>query len=131
MKILKPILLSLLTLSLFSATSGAQSRMNRVAWSERSLALPSTEAPNAIDSSIERFWNTPKGHSTPNITAREATPNNTQSRSSPQNNTLEQSRNTRERRGFFGINLFNVIPIIDIVHGNVVTENNDRVTSKK
>jgi hypothetical protein len=42
-----------------------------------------------------------------------------------------QDRSTRERRGYFGINLFNAIPIIDFVHGNVTSSSTDRVEGRR
>ncbi len=44
---------------------------------------------------------------------------------------MDQRREERERRGYFGINLFNLIPLIDIVHGDVTTESADRVKGRK
>ena len=108
-------------------------RMERISWTDRGLSNPPLSHSSSLDSTIEQFWNVklaeePVRRSEPRAPLR--TPSCSASRS---NHSMEvkQDRNTRERRGYFGINLFNAIPIIDFVHGSVTTDSSDNVKGRR
>ena len=108
-------------------------RMQRVSWTDRGLSNPPLSQTSSLDSTIEQFWNV-KLAEEPVRTTEQRAPRSTPSCSAPRSNhTMEvtQDRNTRERRGYFGINLFNAIPIIDFVHGSVTTDSRDNVNGRK
>ncbi len=115
-----------------SISAQAQTRMQRVAWTDRTLTNPPLTEQTSIDGSIERFWNLPNDPKEGKIRSlvRPAPRERVVSRTS-NGVAMEQKRDVRERRGFFGINLFNMIPLIDIVHGDVVTESSDNVSGKR
>jgi hypothetical protein len=115
-----------------SISAQAQTRMQRVAWTDRTLTNPPLTEQTSIDGSIERFWNLPDDPKEGKIRllVRPAPRERVVSRTS-NGVAMEQKRDVRERRGFFGINLFNMIPLIDIVHGDVVTESSDNVSGKR
>lgn len=97
-------------------------------WTDRSLTNPPLSTQTNINASVERFWDLPdesgatRNHSEPHRSI--VTP-------ASKRGSLKQKRETRERRGYFGINLFNLIPLVDIVHGDVITESVDRVEERK
>jgi hypothetical protein len=118
--------------SLLGLSAQAQTRMQRVAWTDRTLTNPPLTEQASINGSIERFWNLPvdqkegKSRSLTRPAHRKGV-----ALSTSNGVAMEQKRVVRERRGFFGINLFNLIPLIDIVHGDVVTESSDNVSGKR
>jgi hypothetical protein len=88
---------------------------------------------SSIDSTINQFWNVtlseaPVQERKPSVSY--STPTCSPSRPVPGTEVV-QDRSTRERRGYFGINLFNAIPLIDFVHGNVTTDSSDRVQGRR
>ena len=94
---------------------------------------PALTTRTSIEGSLERFWNLPKGaevstelRNRPLLKSR-----GSEFRSMRQGVSMEQKRDTKERRGYIGINLFNLIPLIDIVHGVVDEESVDRVQGRK
>jgi len=120
-------------LSLWSVAAGAQTRLNRAMWTDRSLTNPPFVEQASIDTSLEGFWNLPEEPKVTKSCSSVKRPMDTRvlSDSVRKGASMEQKREVRERRGFFGINLFNLIPLIDIVHGEVTTESSDRVRGRK
>ncbi len=134
------LILGLLCLS--TAQAHDSTRLNNLMWTDRNATNPPLSRPEStINSSIERFWNlpespTPVRRSTaqPRCAPRphyhpshSCNPRN----NPPAKNRLVQDQNSRERRGHFGINLFNMIPLIDIVHGSSESSNSDHVEASK
>lgn len=114
-------------LSICVASAEAQTRMNRVMWTDRSQTNPPLSEQTRIDGSIERFWNLPEEpRRAQSHSARPQKRLDTLSVPASRGTSVGQKREVRERRGFFGINLLNMIPLIDIVHGEVVSESLDR-----
>ena len=118
--------------SVSSLSAEAQAKPNQVMWTDRTLTNPPLVEQRSIDGSMERFWNLPDN---PNVAKSQSVKRPMHSRTSSvparKSASMEQKREVRERRGFFGINLFNLIPLIDIVHGEVTTESLDSVEGKK
>lgn len=111
----------------------AQSRSSRPAWTDRMASNPALSAQTSIERSLERFWNLLEG----SVASSEPSDRplskkrSTEIRSARRGVSIEQKRDTKERRGFIGINLFNLIPLIDIVHGVVDEESVDHVEGRK
>lgn len=108
-------------------------RMDRIRWTDRGLSNPPMSKESSIDSTIEQFWNVKlqeeplrTTRSTPSVTLPSCA-----SQRSSHSVEVKQDRKTRERRGYFGINLFNAIPIIDFVHGSVTTDSSDNVAGRR
>ncbi len=120
-------------LILVTASADAQSRSSRSAWTDRTATNPALSTQTPIEVSLERFWNLPEGSEL----SRElrdrplSKSRGPERRSTRQRVSMEQKRDTKERRGYLGINLFNLIPLIDIVHGVVDEESVDRVEGRK
>jgi hypothetical protein len=115
------------------STLNADSRMNRLSWTDRGVSNPPLTESSSIDSTIETFWNVTLAEeattkSAPRVTS--TPPGSTSTKIVP-STQVEQDRSTRERRGYFGINLFNVIPLIDFVHGDVTSESKDNVKGRR
>ncbi|MCZ6674589.1 MAG: hypothetical protein O7C75_16800 [Verrucomicrobia bacterium] len=116
-----------------SSSAEGKSRMQRVAWTDRSLSNPPLVEHSSIDSTISQFWNVTlvpeskvETEVEPKVSYRSTVP------AKPGPSTrVSQDRNTKERRGYFGINLFNVIPLIDFVHGEAQTTSLDHVEGQK
>lgn len=124
--------MTVVALSVWSVSAGAQTRTNQVMWTDRTLTNPPLVEQRSIDGSLERFWNLPDN---PKVEESQSVERPMRSRASSvptrKGVSMEQKREVRERRGYFGINLFNLIPLIDIVHGEVTTESLDSVEGKK
>jgi hypothetical protein len=114
--------------------ANATNRMDRISWTDRGLSNPPlAQQRSSLDNTIEQFWNIkladePVRSFAPRATV--STPSCSVPRSS-HSMEVKQDRNTRERRGYFGINLFNAIPIIDFVHGSVTTDSSDNVKGRR
>ncbi|MDA0349226.1 MAG: hypothetical protein O3C43_18195 [Verrucomicrobia bacterium] len=117
----------------FVSSASAQSRMDRLSWTDRSVSNPPLVHSSSIASTINQFWNVTLAEEavrTPKPTVTYSTPGCSPVRTNPGTEVV-QDRSTRERRGYFGINLFNAIPIIDFVHGNVTSSSKDRVEGRR
>jgi hypothetical protein len=140
-----------------TSAAHANTRLNQVMWTDRGIANPPlSENTSTIDQSIEHFWNLPIPD--PSISTRttqsECRPTHTPTyRSSPcrepyryaqpmekrthttvtkqPNHSISQRKDQRDRRGYFGINLFNMIPLIDIVTGSSETTSSDHVEASR
>lgn len=128
-----PFILSAVTLCILAHAAGAHNRMDRVLWTDRSITNPPLVDTRSIQENINQFWNVA-------LTEERTRPaQGSVGRSSPvcnpacpkSGNQVQQDRKTRERRGFFGINLFNAIPLIDFVHGSVTTDSSDHVEGRR
>lgn len=124
--------IAVFAVSFGAASARAQVRERRDMWTDRSLANPPLSTQTNINASVERFWNLPDESGA----ARNRSLNRSEEHRSivtpaSKRGSLKQKRETRERRGYFGINLFNLIPLVDIVHGDVITESVDRVEGRK
>lgn len=125
--------LTIAILTILGMSLAHGNRMDRLRWTDRASSNPPLNQSSSLDSTIERFWNVklaeePIRVSEPRM--RTNTPSCSPARSN-HSMEVEQDRNTRERRGYFGINLFNAIPIIDFVHGSVTTDSSDNVKGRK
>jgi len=110
----------------------AHTRRDAVAWTDRGVGNPGN--PSAATSSdvaptLERFWNIQLEEAAPlandqQVVSRQ--PVVVKKQAKPRM-AASQTRDKREHHGYWGINLFNLIPVIDIVHGEVETESSDRV----
>ncbi len=108
-------------------------RMERISWTDRGLSNPPLSRSSSLDATIEQFWNV-KLAEEPVCRSEPRAPLRAQSCAAARSShsmEVQQDRNTRERRGYFGINLFNAIPIIDFVHGSVTTDNSDNVKGRR
>jgi len=109
-------------------------RMDRISWTDRGLSNPPlAQQRSSLDDTIEHFWNVKLADESVRSVAPRATvssPSCSVPRSS-HSMEVKQDRNTRERQGYFGINLFNAIPIIDFVHGSVTTDSSDNVNGRR
>ena len=131
-KILRNTLLVLLLVGVVSSAT-AHNRMDRLSWTDRSVSNPPLEHSSSIDSTINQFWNVTLAEEavrTPKSSVTYSSPSCSPVRTNPGTEVV-QDRSTRERRGYFGINLFNAIPIIDFVHGNVTSSSTDRVEGRR
>ena len=119
-------------LGLFSSAN-AQKRMDRLCWTDRGQSNPPLTHPGSLDSTIENFWNVALAEVSPaRPQVRQGNTSATGARTGSLPSTeVQQDRSSRERRGYIGINLFNVIPLIDFVHGDVTTESSDHVKGRK
>ncbi len=115
------------------ASVEAQSRPTRSAWTERTVTNPALATQTSIEGSLERFWSLPEGYEVNTERRDRPLPKSRgpELRSASNGVSMEQQRDTRECRGYLGINLFNLIPLIDIVHGVVDEESVDRVEGRK
>jgi hypothetical protein len=133
-KITYHLIVALLLLGLLNSLN-AHSRMDRLSWTDRGISNPPLSQSASIDSTIETFWNvtlTEDPVVEPRAQVRVSNSNLICSASGNVPSTqVEQDRSTHERRGYFGINLFNAIPLIDIVHGNVSTDSKDNVKGRR
>jgi len=137
-------------LSLPECFADETSRLDHLIWTDRNVSNPPLSRPaSTINESIERFWNLPDTSTTsaqvhgvahqcqpPSSYSQPCRPihPNRQYCQSPQpraNNHLSQDQQSHERRGYLGINLFNVIPLIDIVHGSSESSSSDHVEASK
>lgn len=125
--------LGVVALMLGMASIDAQSRSSRSAWSDRTVTSPALTTQTSIGGSLERFWSLPEGYGVNTERRDHPLPKGRgpELRSAKPGVSMEQKRDTRERRGYIGINLFNLIPLIDIVHGVVDEESVDRVEGRK
>lgn len=111
--------------------SRAETRSDKLMWTNRALSSGSYSQSTSIEPTINRFWNVleteleeekvvvaKSGHVTKTVAAK------------PKMEAW-QTRTEKEHRGHIGINLFNLIPLIDIVHGEVDTESTDHVIGRK
>jgi len=122
-----------------AADATAETRMRRLMWTDRSASIPPLTEHSGIEPAIERFWNLPDPPRQPAAAQPHRQgpdrrgPNSACSGSHcrQERDGLDQRRSTDERRGYFGINLFNAIPLIDFVHGSVATESEDHVRGRK
>lgn len=108
-------------------------RMERISWTDRGLTNPPLSQTSSLDATIDQFWNVKLAEEpvrSPEVRPPMTTPSCSTVRSS-HSMEVAQDRNTRERRGYFGINLFNAIPILDFVHGSVTTDSRDNVKGRK
>ncbi len=105
----------------------------RPKWTDRAVTNPPLAASPSLDKSLEDFWNLPETHEKSVASSGDLTRQRVSEESQDLrlNAVLKQSRETRGRRGFIGINLFNLIPLIDIVHGEVVDDSSDHVERRK
>ena len=125
--------ISIVLMSIGALNLAHANRMERISWTDRGLSNPPLSETSLLDSTIEQFWNV-KLAEEPVRTSESRVPRSTPACSTTRSNhsmEVEQDRNTRERRGYFGINLFNAIPIIDFVHGSVTTDSRDNVKGRK
>ncbi|MDD4347921.1 MAG: hypothetical protein PHF70_02345 [Opitutales bacterium] len=118
-------------------------------WTDRNLTNPALSVPEStINQSIERFWNLPE-RPLPETPATQPTQPArspymqhrcrryacsepiTAPAVPPHRDHLAQQQSNNQRRGFLGINLFNLIPIVDIVYGKAETTSSDHVNSYK
>ena len=141
------IALGALALIALIAVAKGGTRMNRAMWTDRSETNPPLTEQSSLDASIERFWNLPDPPQATAAPVQPAPPRFGHGRHGhrgrhhhhrpvhpppdPKGTSVDQSRDTRERRGYWGINLFNLIPLIDVVHGSVVEDSSDRVRGRK
>ncbi len=117
-------------------------------WTDRNITNPALSVPGStINQSIERFWNLPERPLpeaspvaySPQPPCRANTHHNhrggcvanTSSPVPPHRDHLAQQQSNNQRRGFLGINLFNIIPIVDIVYGKAESSSSDHVNSYK
>jgi hypothetical protein len=107
--------------------------MDRLSWTDRGVSNPPLTESSSIDSTIETFWNVTLAEEATAVSEPQATSTTLNSTSTKQgpSTRVEQKRSNRERRGYFGINLFNAIPLIDFVHGDVTSESNDNVKGRR
>ena len=115
------------------SSAEAQNRMDRLCWTDRGLSNPPLTHPSSLDSTIENFWNVTLVEESPvrpQVRPGHTSVTGAQTGSSP-STEVQQDRSSRERRGYIGINLFNVIPLIDFVHGDVTTESSDHVKGRR
>lgn len=146
-------------ITLASLSAHANTRLDQVMWTDRGAANPPlSDNTSTITESIERFWNLPIADQsvTANTTSKITMPNPAVSRYSQcapnregyrynrpmeththtvvtkgPNHTISQHKNQRDKRGYFGINLFNIIPLIDIVSGSSETTSSDHVEASR
>ena len=144
-------------LGLASTAACADTRLEQVMWTDRGIANPPlSENTSTINESIERFWNlpVPEPTTTTNSTYSEYRPApRTSYHCQPSrepyrystpvekhthttvvkqpNHSISQQKNQRDKRGYFGINLFNMIPLIDIVTGSSETTSSDHVEASR
>lgn len=118
-------------------------------WTDRNITNPALSVPEStINQSIERFWNLPERplpetSSTVNSSQPACPPNTynlyyrshhqatTTAQVPPHRDHLAQQQSNNQRRGFLGINLFNIIPIVDIVYGKAESSSSDHVKAYK
>ena len=124
---------SLLLIAAGGLNLAHENRMERISWTDRGLSNPPLSHASSLDSTIEGFWNVTLTQEQmqrpePRVLVKASACSVKRSNHSVE---VEQDRNTRERRGYFGINLFNAIPIVDFVHGSVTTDSSDNVKGRK
>ncbi len=110
-----------------------ESTAPRVNWVDRSIMDTQVATQSPIDNSFERFWNLPKPvvEKAEDFDQRRGAPPHPATSLKTQTLSMNQKRDKRQRRSFIGINLFNLIPLIDIVHGDVIEESVDHVEGRK
>jgi len=118
---------------LFGGLLRADTLRDRVVWTDRTIGQPAAEPMSDITPTIERFWNVqleefPSETATSNAISRPAV---TQAPVAQARMQAQQRRDVREHRGHWGINLFNIIPLVDIVHGEVRTESSDSIEGRR
>jgi len=120
-------------LSLCLVGAEGQSQTPLTSWVDRAATNAPLVEQTEIDGSLEQFWNLPEPLEAEVGQIQRQNPKVPRGKLETVRNSvsMKQERETRGRRGFIGINLFNLIPIIDIVHGEVVEGSVDYVEGRK
>ncbi len=114
-----------------AAISRAATRSDRLMWTDRSLSSGSYTQSASIEPTINRFWNVLESDLEEEKIVKMSPVCTTRVVAAKPKMEASQTRNEQEHRGHIGINLFNLIPLIDIVHGEVRTESSDHVSGQK